>query len=43
MKAAAGAPVMPSLSANPGCRLPLAGGSLLPVRHPLEILAGYLA
>lgn len=31
------------LSANLGCRLHLAGGTRLPVRHPLEFLAEHLA
>jgi glycolate oxidase iron-sulfur subunit len=31
------------LSANVGCRLHLADGKLLPVRHPLELLAEFLA
>jgi glycolate oxidase iron-sulfur subunit len=30
------------LSANIGCRLHLAGGTPLPVQHPLEFLAGCL-
>ena len=31
------------LSANIGCRLHLAGGTTLPVQHPLDFLAGQLA
>jgi glycolate oxidase iron-sulfur subunit len=31
------------LSANVGCRLHLADGKLVPVRHPLELLAEFLA
>lgn len=31
------------LSANIGCRLHLAGGTTIPVRHPLEFLAEHLA
>lgn len=38
-----GLPGMQILSANLGCRLHLADGSLLPVRHPLELLEEFLA
>ncbi|MBX9400151.1 (Fe-S)-binding protein [Lysobacter sp. BMK333-48F3] len=38
--ASSGATVL--LSANIGCRLHLAGGTALPVRHPLEFLAEHL-
>lgn len=38
---ASGAPLL--LSANIGCRLHLAGGATVPVRHPLEFLADALA
>ena len=42
LDALAGSGATELLSANIGCRLHLANGTRMPVRHPVEILAEHL-